>query len=1464
MSSPTYFTVVGDFKAIIADSEDAGADPDHLPLLGTVTFTPLINAGDLILATQASPRPVGFLGTPISGYIDTDGVLKMRSTAFGDYGYTPVRLLADTALLELDGDLWYAVSFSNMSYGGKFVTINGFNFQAPTSDTAVNLITVAPGPGFRASGVNRIAPGAVRLDGGELIFSFGGVDIPDPVALEPTFLSTEITDSTSVGRAVVTAVDEAAARTAIGAESAAMKGASGGYAPLDETGLIDAAYLPSYVDDVLSYADLAAFPESGSAGKIYVAVDTGDAYRWSGSAYVRISDRVTASGITDSTATGRAVVTAASATAARDAISAVGKGELVVNFADYGACDGVTNDRAAFSTALSVLSSAGGGTLLLPPTDIAITLNALPTFNVPANTRIVGTPGATTLLLSSSNNAAYVAFGGSAGNNVTFEGLRLVRNTDCTLMFFEPGPHSGFHIRNCILDGQRSTLPTYDVHGVSFNNNSGAKSNFTMRGCTVTGVKWGLLQANSITADYDNILIDDCTFTANYADDLGFNAPESDMTNVTVSNCRFVNNMAAATPAGYGVGLAHVVNAVVRDCYFENYYNEAIHLEDWCANVVVSGNRIVTCGTDPSTATYTDRDRGGIVITSGCSDVVVSGNTLDHSANTNSLHGIVVKELPAATTPGGRSDIPPFRVTISDNIIQCGSDYQGMWITKLEDGVVRGNTIVGDGSVTGGAYSGNDGFGMKISGGSCVIDANNVSGFRYGISAPFIDIHNDDAGSWVGKQGLANRGVVGGNLLSDCYIGVVAVPSGRLNISGNTMANCVRPMVVGENNYIAEPCTVVGNFAAGCTFPFEVGPALVVEVPSGASTVTTGSGKSVTVIDHMRKMPIGTVIQFSGGGVLTLTSAATKSKLSIESGSPYTLTGDVSGASITAGEWGITTNLAHSTTAAMNQIRITSNTDAESNGDFRAVTDTTVATLVNKTLTAPTLTAPVLGTPASGTLTNCTGLPISGLAASTSTAVGVGSVELGHASDTTLTRSAAGKLAVEGVDVLLNGGALGTPASGTLTNCTIPVSGIAASTSTALGVGSVELGHASDTTLSRSAAGKLAVEGVDVVLATGQQTVADKTLTAPKIVDGGYIADANGVSALTFYTTASAVNYLYVSNAAAGGYPTIGVGGSDSDIGYSFTPKGNGAVQIYENAGQSVATLAANGTADDVDLDLTSKGDGTVTANGDTVLTETATATITGKTISGADNTLTNIPLASLDSDDYADTATASTLAVRDANANLHADNFMRGAESTATSAGTKSLTIDSPGVQIFTGSTTHTVQLPTTGVKAGMQWFITNQSSGVLTIQSSSGGNLWTFGTNRTGTFTALVDTPTAATDWSAISGSAGKNPIIGASLFFTGTDFTSFTFPSSSGTVVCQGGSTIEVGHASDTTLSRSAAGVLAVEGNPVSVRVSVPSTSATAGKPGYWAADASYIYTYTGDGSTHTWVRAAAASW
>ena len=96
----------------------------------------------------------------------------------------------------------------------------------------------------------------------------------------------------------------------VGAIAATLKGANNGVAELDGTGKVPSAQLPSFVDDVVEgylhegkfYKESAHTTQiTGEAGKIYVDLTSLKTYRWSGTAFVVISDTITL-GETSSTA----------------------------------------------------------------------------------------------------------------------------------------------------------------------------------------------------------------------------------------------------------------------------------------------------------------------------------------------------------------------------------------------------------------------------------------------------------------------------------------------------------------------------------------------------------------------------------------------------------------------------------------------------------------------------------------------------------------------------------------------------------------------------------------------------------------------------------------------------------------------------------------------------------------------------------------------------------------------------------------------------------------------------------------------------------------------------------------------------------------------------------------------------------------------------------------------------------
>lgn len=72
------------------------------------------------------------------------------------------------------------------------------------------------------------------------------------------------------------------------------KGANSGIAELDDNGKVLTSELPSYVDDVEEFNNLAELQNhTGEASKIYITLDDNKCYRWGGTAYVEISSSIT-------------------------------------------------------------------------------------------------------------------------------------------------------------------------------------------------------------------------------------------------------------------------------------------------------------------------------------------------------------------------------------------------------------------------------------------------------------------------------------------------------------------------------------------------------------------------------------------------------------------------------------------------------------------------------------------------------------------------------------------------------------------------------------------------------------------------------------------------------------------------------------------------------------------------------------------------------------------------------------------------------------------------------------------------------------------------------------------------------------------------------------------------------------------------------------------------------------------
>lgn len=90
--------------------------------------------------------------------------------------------------------------------------------------------------------------------------------------------------------------------------------------------------------------------------------------------------------------------------------------------------------------------------------------------------------------------------------------------------------------------------------------------------------------------------------------------------------------------------------------------------------------------------------------------------------------------------------------------------------------------------------------------------------------------------------------------------------------------------------------------------------------------------------------------------------------------------------------------------------------------------------------------------------------------------------------------------------------------------------------------------------------------------------------------------------------------------------------------------------------------------------------------------------------------------------------------------------------ETTATAAGTTTLTVNSARDQFFTGSTTQTVVLPVVSTLAlGRKFHIVNESSGVVTVQSSGANSIQAMAANTILDLECIAITGTGTASWYA-----------------------------------------------------------------------------------------------------------------
>lgn len=318
-------TITGRFLATVADTTaDTDTDPDLLPITGKVRFTPSMTA------TVAATEGAIVLPTPITADLDAEGYVSLN-------GVKGIRLVATNSAGLNPTNFTYAVSFPELRYGSVSVSYRTFNLSLPAG-SVVDLSQVAPVEAANGISIVRGEQGERGPVGPQGLQGIAGPAGPKgdtgPAGPASTVAGPkgDTGDTGPQGPKGDTGAAGAASTVAGPQGIQGVKGDTGAQGPKGDTG-----------------ATGATGPAGGSATS------------------------VTASQISDSTATGRSLVTAADAASARNTLLAAAAATTVSPGTGLTGGGDLSANRTLALNAASIASLAKADTALqsAPVTTVA-------------------------------------------------------------------------------------------------------------------------------------------------------------------------------------------------------------------------------------------------------------------------------------------------------------------------------------------------------------------------------------------------------------------------------------------------------------------------------------------------------------------------------------------------------------------------------------------------------------------------------------------------------------------------------------------------------------------------------------------------------------------------------------------------------------------------------------------------------------------------------------------------------------------------------------------------------------------------------------------------------------------------------------------------------------------------------------------------------------------------------------